>query len=660
MSMVEQNRLSPLPAKPDSDQARVEAPVNVVEVGQWYWVKSERRKDGEDEEFEWLGCVMRIGSNHVKLESPSTQATGGYSTRVHFDDFWEILRHEPNAEAVIQGEIAHYQQLANQHLAEVKAITARLGVSGQPSLPDKAGKSSGGALVALSGQRDIKQYERALVLAKEKQLPELFKAIEHANKELTRWMTANTLPLQASVGGMKGVIEDISDRIFNVSLYAGLTEEVVSCCDGAPAAYHEKLHVMQRRLYMDEECLMGYRHGGMDFRSISEFDDWISQPENRDRIMPFPRTLVALRVRRNTKEREWDGRFASAFINITLAESDKFTFLYLRNGERVSRLSCDLEFGELIFPDRTSFDPSEPMMVKMFGGSIEKIIPRREYEAMLEEHLREEALAKQWEAENPEDTWDREKKGPRWMANPYRHSSFRDHDWRPFDPSNVYFDECAKKIADEIKQYNRIALIIQGLFDRSEVFHPHPPVKTWTQDGFAAAIELVHDGACVLYDGPKPDFEAYRAECNASLNADSVVIGQERAWLVREAEKENRRLDRDWRVRTDRRHVHFRPYGDDGPGYVAKMAQWKPRARQAVFAWLRKRRSGNYYCDESPVREAITVTADELFNVSAYKPGDFKRFFRDPRTRAEYLKWAPMLLAAEEYHAGNEKAQEPA
>ena len=297
MSKVECNRLSPLPAKPDGDQAQVEAPAIVVEVGQWYWVKSERRKDGEDEEFEWLGCVMRIGSNHVKLESPSTQATGRYSTRVHFDDFWEILRHEPNAEAVIQGEIAHYQQLANQHLAEVKAITARLGVSGQPSLPDKAGESSGGALVALSGQRDIKQYERALVLAKEKQLPELFKAIEHANKELTRWMTANTLPLQASVGGMKGVIEDINDRIFNVSLYAGLTEEVVSCCDGAPAAYHEKLHVMQRRLYMDEECLMGYRHGGMDFRSIGEFDAWISQPENRDRIMPFPRTLVALRER---------------------------------------------------------------------------------------------------------------------------------------------------------------------------------------------------------------------------------------------------------------------------------------------------------------------------------------------------------------------------
>lgn len=43
----------------------------------------------------------------------------------------------------------------------------------------------------------------------------------------------------------------------------------------------------------------------------------------------------------------------------------------------------------------------------------------------------------------------------------------------------------------------------------------------------------------------------------------------------------------------------------------------------------------------------------KLLNVSAYTPGDFKQFFADPRTRAEYLKWAPLLLAAEEFHAGN-------
>ena len=43
---------------------------------------------------------------------------------------------------------------------------------------------------------------------------------------------------------------------------------------------------------------------------------------------------------------------------------------------------------------------------------------------------------------------------------------------------------------------------------------------------------------------------------------------------------------------------------------------------------------------------------DKLFNISAYTPDDFKQFFADPRTRANYLAWAPLLLVAEDWHAG--------
>ena len=41
------------------------------------------------------------------------------------------------------------------------------------------------------------------------------------------------------------------------------------------------------------------------------------------------------------------------------------------------------------------------------------------------------------------------------------------------------------------------------------------------------------------------------------------------------------------------------------------------------------------------------------------KPGDFKQFFADPRTRADYLEWAAYLLEAEEYHAGNRDVHTP-
>lgn len=44
-------------------------------------------------------------------------------------------------------------------------------------------------------------------------------------------------------------------------------------------------------------------------------------------------------------------------------------------------------------------------------------------------------------------------------------------------------------------------------------------------------------------------------------------------------------------------------------------------------------------------------STSKLLNVSAYTPGDYKQFYADPRTRADYLKWAPLLLAAEDFYA---------
>lgn len=633
------------------DNTAIENDATVVEIGQWYWVKSDDRED-------WLGCVERVGSNYIRISSPE-----GWYRRIHFNDFWKELRPEPNAEAVIQERVAHYQQIANEQLEQVKAITARLGVSKQAMIGQHAGGSgAGNALLVMSGTPDIEGYKTALVRAKDEDLPKLFEGIKRANEKMATWMAAQVMPMKAMAEGMKGAIGEIKDRLFNVSLYAGLAEEIVQCCDGESAPFNEKLHVMQRRLYMDEECLLNYRHGGMEFKHIKEFDAWISEPENRDRILPMPRCLVAMRVRRHVKDREWDGKFLSAFINIQLEQSDKLTYLYIRNGERVYRLISDLDFGEHIFPDKSVFDPAEPMMARMFGSRVKELISRREYDEIERQRLERKARYDQWEADNPQETWDEKTDGPRWVANPHRGDmSHGGYTYEPFDPSSVYFDDIAEMVGGEIKQYNRIALIIQGLYDRSEVLHPHPPVRTWTADGFASAITLVYDGTAALLAGEAPDFEAYRARCNAILNADSVVCGQELYWMQREAEKENALRDRSYRS-TEARVTTFRPYGNPGPGYLAKMAEWRPRARQAVFTWNRQRQtedrwSGKSYGDS--IRTSLTVPADRLFNISAYRPGDYLQFFRDHRTRAQYLQWAPMLLAAEEWQVGNGKAEKP-
>ena len=646
--------MSELVPKPDpTNPERIEEEI-VIEVGQWYWIKD--RKNGEwdpnakrkhKDDYEWIGCVTHIGSNFVKVKNPN----GAYD-RIHLDLFHKRMRREPNPKGVIGVEIQRYKGVVEKKMAEVKAITARLGVSPRMGIEQK-NESSSRSLITLSGTPDVKKYKKSLIKAKDKELPALFEEIKAAHSELTTWMSAEALPLKAMAKGMQGCLDEVTDRIFNVSLYAGLTEGVTQIIEGQPASFDAKLHLMQRRLYMDEECLVNYEHGGMEFGSIKEFDAWLAKPENRDRILPFPRCMVAFRVRRNSKERDWDGSMAGFFVNFKLEKMDELTFLFIRNGDNLFRMDCDLEFGNMIFPNAGEFDPNEPMMIKMFASCIDEIVPRREYEDLHKEEQKRRAKYEKWDKDNP----------GKGIRNPHHYSGWSHNDWEPFDKTSVYFDEAAKHIADQIKQYNRIVLIIQGLFDRSPVLHPHPPVKTWEANGFEAAIKLIYDGSNTIHYGEAPDFEVYRQKCNARFKDGDVAIGQQDCWERREAVKENTRRDNDWRWKRsdyDRELTHYSPHGNDGPGYLARVAKVYKRTEEAMFKWARERRNhswkGGEPGDALPTSARIPIKV--LFNISAYRLGDFKRFFQDPRTRAEYLKWAPMLLAAEEVHVGNLSVEE--
>lgn len=269
-------------------------------------------------------------------------------------------------------------------------------------------------------------------------------------------------------------------------------------------------------------------------------------------------------------------------------------------------------------------------------------MPRKRWEALVAEKKEQEKKSKAWHKANP---------GKHDFDNPFRENyEHRDlNQYEPLDQSSVEFDDAMKAIGEEIKRYNRIAVIVQGLFDRSEVLHPHAPVKMWDAESFNRSVELVYD-AMTLTHGDKPDFEAFRAKLNILLDANSVVTGQQNFWMRREAERENKRQANDWRnaSRTRSDYTLYAPYGNPGPGLIGTMAEWKARAKKAVFRWERDKRTG--YRETVPASIEVPISA--LFNVSAYKPGDFKQFFADPRTRVEYLKWAPLLLVAEDWHAG--------
>lgn len=606
----------------------------LIEVGQWYWTQSKEGKKWDD-----FGCVVHIGSNYVELESPGKYSP---SKRIHLNEFEKKAKRELDPESVIKGKLNQYQGDVKHKLSQIKELTARLGVDPKASTEPT---SQTRELSTFNAMPDLSAYKKELIKAKDKELPKLFKEMEEAHEELAVWMQAQTIPLKAMSSSLDDCVEKLDARVFNVSIYAGLSEDVEKVADGAPAPAGEQLRLFQRMHFMDEECLAQYRHGGMEFGDIEDFDAWLTEPENLGRMLPYPRSAVAFRVRRKEKYRGWDGSLSEAFVIMRLKEMDEYTFLYVRNGEKVFRIASKLEFGEHLFPSAHQVDFSRPMMAKHDIRCLEDIVSKDDHEIQMREWEEGVKKHKQWIKEN---------KGKNSIDSPFRRYDWSNPwaDYEPFNKSSVYYDDMEAEVAKQISYYNRIAIILQGLFDRSEVLHPHPPAKLWSPEGMRALVELVYDGASALHFGDAPSWESYLQKVNSVIARGSLTIGQEEAW-------ERRSADAEWAKRSWRSNGHkperVRPYGDPGPGYIAEVKAWSANRKMGSFRWTRERRSYDRWGehDNALLNCAIAVPLDKLFSVSGYNPGDFKLFYADPRTRADYLQWAPFLIAAEEYHAGN-------
>jgi len=699
-------------------------PFDDIEIGQWYWVSDKEEEEEEEEASEheeyffdededeeeepeeeeeedrsgpmtdsdgkfsmykaldndrtrldkkgrWLGCVYHIGSNYIQLKGvmfETRSSSNSYRERVHMDEFFGRCEREKRPNKYLKKKIKYEKSEIRGLMDRVKRITAALGVAPKEQLGEGVSETQA---LAVRNDNDIPEYKAALVKAKKETLPNLFEEIKFRNAKMVGWMKGKMIPMKAEQAKNDGVIGLIDQRIFSVELYAGLIEQVTKVADGDPAHNDSKLYLMQRRCYMDEECLANYTAGGMGFHDIRAFDNWLSKPENRDRVLPHPRCMVSFRVRRFDKQREQARSISEALGYWKLDEANKLTYLYIRNGDQLFRLETEIEFGEKLFPDldKSALNSGQQVWTRLDYGKVKDLITDDQYEGMKEDYLKGMAV---WQAKY--DAWEAEKEVWKTRSDSYKEENRHkkpshfspsgkptnpEGKWTLFTPDTVYYDDITEKIASDIQQYNRIALIIQGLLDRSLVLHPHPPYQVWTGEGFVQAIELVYDDSRALNPANMPIFEEYRAGLNESLKKGCMTVGQEDYWERAEAHKENHRY-RSYYDRSDYTHTRYRPHGNPGPGLVAEVTSISKKKGTCSFKWEKERtRVVSRWEDGSPtVPTKIAVPRDKLFNVSAYKPGDYKIFFADPRIRLNYLEWAPFMMAAEDYHAGKiEKGQ---
>lgn len=657
-----------VPVEPDqvTTSTRFDAGEDALELappqrGRWYWLK--RPKGGwswphEDHKGPLLVCCTHVGSNFAKVRCVERDGRHN-SWRVHEDDYARRLEYAPDAEAYLERQVTVHRDNVRELMGQVRDLVQRLGVGEVAGLG--AGQADTQALSTTRG--DLGEYKTALVLAQTKTLPELFKRIEAENKAMGEWMIAKTMPLMAEAKSMEKAISTIENRVGNVELYAGITETIIKVTEGEPAAIDEPIHLFQRRLYMDEECLVAYEAGGMEFASIAEFDQWLARPVNRDRILPYPRTIVAFQVRRNAKERYANN--LSGYIDIMNKEMlDTTTFLYIRNGNQISCLQTSIDFGADLFPDIEHQDLTGKLWMNTNGSGVSDIINDDRYQGLVEDDARNDAEYKEYKKLSKKERDAHPRDHDFWTGRLSKKAA----DYEPYTKASVYYDDGERYLQEHAARHNRLVLVIQGLLDRSLVLHPHPEWKLWTGDGFAAALRLIYDNARGIVSGAAPDFEAYRAKCNAQIKVGSIVAGAMRPWGEAMAEIEERRRARRGYSYSDRHLDVYYPHDNPGPGKLARVSRVSRDKTKVTFEWTtqREKRDGYDPIPDRPgwgmprwikvdVKRTFTCEVALLFNLDAYTPGDHHQFFDDPRTRADYLQWAPFLLTGEDYKAGKRK-----
>jgi hypothetical protein len=218
----------------------------------------------------------------------------------------------------------------------------------------------------LQAMRTFAEREAVAARAKAGWITTRSKEIADKIKALTPFFAEQAAVALAHTEAVQRYADNLMRGIQSLDLYTGKGVEVETICEGEPAPPTERLTLMQRKLFMDEE-LAAWADVSAEFdcESIESFDRALAtHPSLRDQILPTPRCAVSMAVRRHGLE--YQGR--STFEAVQRNEINKQVFLLIRNGENIHRIfSCQPshEHTPRLFPRVEELD--EPFTDQLAG-----------------------------------------------------------------------------------------------------------------------------------------------------------------------------------------------------------------------------------------------------------------------------------------------------
>ena len=200
--------------------------------------------------------------------------------------------------------------------------------------------------------------------------------------------TAKRNELESKLRKMNGIlsvyrekVQDLVRIVTILNLYIGKEVAVKQIAEGEPADASEPLHVRQRILFMDEELCAHIDHEA-DYNDINLFLRWLTEPANRDIVVPEQRCIVAMKPKRF----EMGYHSGDPWYDAQRDQWNRHTYLILRNGEKLYVVdSDDLECWNWVFPHKdheTAFNEKMANPATSFKESLAKQHKNANYRVM--------------------------------------------------------------------------------------------------------------------------------------------------------------------------------------------------------------------------------------------------------------------------------------
>lgn len=309
--------------------------------------------------------------------SDSEDGCGGYCFLL--EEFLEKFEFEPDGEAIRTRELQGLQAEIGGLQAEVVAVQvnpALMAEAIKPLLPKKMATGSralslapGGAVQTSIGHAlalgvteadvdSMKEMAGEAAAEAGAQAEWITSKMDVISNKISRMMPFFQEKSAASLAKVQGILQyanDIAKGLETLDLYTGKGVEVETLVTGASAVGSEPLTLMQRKLFADEElAVWADVDEDFDFKSMDLFDAKLSsEPSLRDQLLPFPRCIVTVAIRRSNID------YGDPWINVAYNESNRRVFLLIRDGENVHRVTSPASSHQgaaRLFPTRNELD----------------------------------------------------------------------------------------------------------------------------------------------------------------------------------------------------------------------------------------------------------------------------------------------------------------